>query len=570
MRSDTLRNCFLTLVVFAIVETAGAQVMTPTTITDSNRMGNLPFSTSVGTTVEHVDLASGALQVSIPLFSTPGRGLSTGMVLYYTSNIYNVATFYDGEGDITTQQWAAQVGSGWSDNSPASTTSDIQVTCRSQSGNGAPAIAEYINSLIYTDEFHTQHSFTAQDAAGSSICQNPADSGPDTGAAGMWATDTSHIFSSSGAGFAADTNVEMDANGNYVSLPYGPFSGNSIDTLGRNAYTVSSTSNSQGFVTSTYTVSDSNGSTQNYTLHWTTIAISTSFGISAQEDNSVTYQPAPSLNVISEIDLPNGQKYTFGYEPGYGLLNQITLPDGAVIQYVYSNYVDTSDLYNTGTRRYVSSRTETINGNSATWSINLPNSQGNNVSSKTSTVTFPDAASHQATITAQSGAVADMKVYSGSAGGTPLREYQIQYAVDTNPLFDSCYSQWGQGQMPQAQAAGTRPIQVTTILENGSASVKKYTYDSFSYSLHSRHCNIATAATTYTGSRGNILEEDDYDWAPIGTLGPLLKKTTHTYFHTTASNASAYITVKVCRQDFIDKRFQWRRHFDGANELYVR
>jgi RHS repeat-associated protein len=532
--------------VLCIGRLAAAQVMTPTTITDSNRMGNLPFSTSVGTTVEHVDLASGALTVSIPLFSKPGRGLSTGMVLYYSSNIYNVATFYDGEGDVTAQQWAAQVGSGWSDNSPAYSTSYVQVQCRVQLEYGAPTIASYITNLIYTDEFHIQHSMTAQDGGDSTPCQNPSDSGPDIGAAGMWSPDTTHIIDSSGASFATDTNIKMDVNGNYVSLPYTPFYGNSYDTSGRSAYTVSSTSNSLGLVTSTYSVHDSSGTSQNYTVHWTNVSVSTSFGLSAQEDNDVTYELAPTLNVISEIDLPNGQKYTFGYESGYGLLNQITLPDGGTIQYVYSNYVDTSDLYNTGTRRYVSSRTETINGASATWTINLPNNQGNNISSKTSTVTFPDAASHQATITAQNGSVTDMKVYSGSVGGTPLREYQIQYATDPNPLRDTtCYYEWGQGEAPQTQDAGVRPTQVTTILETGMASVKKYTYDSFSYAIHSAHCNITTAATTYTASRGNIVEEDDYDWAASGTLGTLLRKTTHSYLNTTASNASAYVAANI-------------------------
>ena len=524
---------------------ASGQTMTPTTITDSNRMGKLPFSTTIGTTVEHVDLASGALNVDIPLFSVPGRGLSTGASLHYSSNIYNVAILYDGEGDITTQEWAAQVGSGWSDNSPAYTTSYIQVTCLAQGRNGAPNVASYISQFLYTDTSHVQHALASQSGGGTAPCQNPGDAGPDTGAAGMWSPAVSQVLDPSGTGFVTSTSVETDANGNYVTLPAFPFGG-CTDTFGRSACSGSSTRNPDGsFATVTYNLYDSTGTQRSYVLHWIEVPISTSFGTGPQEDNSTTYQPAPTLNVISEIDLPNGQKYTFSYESGYGLLNQITLPDGGTVQYVYSNYTDTSDIYNTGTRRYVSARTETIGGTSSTWNISIPNNQGNNVSAKTSTVTFPDAAHHQAVVTAQNGAVSDMKVYAGSVGGTPLREYQVQYASDANPLRDTCYSEWGQGEIPQAQAVGVRPTQITTILENGLASVKAFTYDSFSYAIHSSHCNTAKAATNYTTSRGDILEEDDYDWAQSDTLGTLLRKITHTYLHTTASNASAYVAANI-------------------------
>ena len=44
-----------------------AQDETPTKVNVQNRAGDLPFSTSVGTEVEHVDLASGDLVVHIPI-----------------------------------------------------------------------------------------------------------------------------------------------------------------------------------------------------------------------------------------------------------------------------------------------------------------------------------------------------------------------------------------------------------------------------------------------------------------------------------------------------------------------
>jgi RHS repeat-associated protein len=42
-----------------------------------------------------------------------------------------------------------------------------------------------------------------------------------------------------------------------------------------------------------------------------------------------------ALPVINEIDLPNGQKYTFQYESVYGKVEKITFPDGGYVRYVW-------------------------------------------------------------------------------------------------------------------------------------------------------------------------------------------------------------------------------------------
>jgi hypothetical protein len=57
------------------VATALAQYETPTAVTDQNRTGPLPYSTSIGSDVEEVDIASGNLAVTIPILSLPGRGM---------------------------------------------------------------------------------------------------------------------------------------------------------------------------------------------------------------------------------------------------------------------------------------------------------------------------------------------------------------------------------------------------------------------------------------------------------------------------------------------------------------
>jgi hypothetical protein len=39
------------------------------------------------------------------------------------------------------------------------------------------------------------------------------------------------------------------------------------------------------------------------------------------------------MSVVSEIDLPNGQKYTFSYGGTWGRLTQVTFPDGGYVRY---------------------------------------------------------------------------------------------------------------------------------------------------------------------------------------------------------------------------------------------
>ena len=39
---------------------------------------------------------------------------------------------------------------------------------------------------------------------------------------------------------------------------------------------------------------------------------------------------------ISDIDLPNGQTYTFAYDDPYGMVSRITFPDGGYVNYTWA------------------------------------------------------------------------------------------------------------------------------------------------------------------------------------------------------------------------------------------
>jgi RHS repeat-associated protein len=157
--------------------------------------------------------------------------------------------------------------------------------------------------------------------------------------------------------------------------------------------------------------------------------------------------------------------------------------------------------------------------------------------------------------------VSDAKIYSGSATGTPLREYQIAIGGDADPYADdACYNEAGNIVPPLvSQAVGTRISQIKTILEDGQTqSQKQYDYDSFTYVYHPNHCtyvlsgNDSNVAVTYTTSRGNVTEIRDYDWGS-GAPGPLIRKTDNVYGKNTDPNyLSRNIVDKITQQTIYD------------------
>jgi len=52
-----------------------------------------------------------------------------------------------------------------------------------------------------------------------------------------------------------------------------------------------------------------------------------------------------SMSVVSEIDLPNGQKYSFSYGDAWGRLDKITFPDGGYVRYVWGSNVSSLGTY---------------------------------------------------------------------------------------------------------------------------------------------------------------------------------------------------------------------------------
>jgi len=130
--------------------------------------------------------------------------------------------------------------------------------------------------------------------------------------------------------FAVAAN-NTDRNGNQITVNS---SGQFFDTLSSTVPVLTVSGSSP--MTFTYTAPS--GANASYTMKYTAYTVKTNFGC----PNISEYGPT-SNNLVSEIDLPDGSKYTFTYEPtpGYagdvtGRLYQVTLPTGGQITYTYS------------------------------------------------------------------------------------------------------------------------------------------------------------------------------------------------------------------------------------------
>jgi RHS repeat-associated protein len=141
-----------------------------------------------------------------------------------------------------------------------------------------------------------------------------------------------------------------DRNGNQITLsgpnnPIAPMqAGSYIDTLRRNVVSWTGIGSSTGDQLSVA------GLSGNIVVRWTTATItlpSQSHWVSgAPFANSCTENSnsgGTQIKVVSEIDLPNGTKYTFAY--GGSGLTKITFPEGGYVRYVWGTYANSQGTY---------------------------------------------------------------------------------------------------------------------------------------------------------------------------------------------------------------------------------
>ncbi len=482
-------------------------------------------STFAGGDIDTVNLQNGNLHVVIPIYVDKQRGGKTlrweliydspTWIKKFTPNncgqkVCNpIGWFSVGPDNLYIANWRLAGPQNWG---VSNIWSDL--TCPS---TNLPYVA--VVNWSVTDPQGTQHMLPLRQEPDGN-CEGQALKGP--------ALDGSGIFYDSQAqiiylkdGTQISSSEIRDANGNLYTFA------NNQDANGRTpvvtingpntTYTSPLGKKLTGYPSyTTYTVSDSGGNPQVYTVTYEAIDETSSLcNVPNKGLLSCTEYSGVSL-VISSITLPDDRAYTFTYNNNSpGEIASITLPTGAVVSYTYGIYYQllTSTLKgdpgNVVGGPAVSSRTVTHDGTSQTWSYGIglagpttvTDPVGNVATHTFSTILAPGYSEFPSTNEYEVSAT-----YANSSG-TVLRNVATSYTAEFSNVYD----------LP----VNVRPISITTTLDNGQVMQTQTDYETFTFP-DSYGSEVAT--------RLNPTEQRIYDYRS-GSPGSLLKKIDYTYLH---------------------------------------
>jgi RHS repeat-associated protein len=417
--------------------------------------GNPTFSTQIPIENGFINVNNGDIHIEIPLATHAQRGsLQLNERLVYDSRIWKIiqnGSSYSWQPTNVPNSmggWAfySGIGSG----TVSYSTYESSVSCY---GTIPYYVYWYFN---WTDPQGTQHAFPGVETqyynSGSvppnctqsnvGISNYPTSGGYASDGSGYYASVSNFtnvvIYDSQGNQYNPSiiennpppTTAEIsDSNGNYWSQDS---NGNLIDTLGRTPVLVSKSGN-----LIYYDVLGVNGARERYTVTTETVSYNTDF---LQSD--VT-EAAGSFTAIQSIELPNGTSYSFSYDTGtgsgnYGELASVTLPTGGVIQYGYTNFLDSFQNQN----RWVHTRLK--DGGTTTFTPTIISQcSGSTPCEEKTTVTSPAGNDTVYTFTLDPSSINNasswntgIDAYQGSStsGGTKLKSVNTAYTYASYSL----------------------------------------------------------------------------------------------------------------------------------------
>lgn len=340
---------------------------------------------------ETIDPSTGSVNLHIAFPVENSRGLTLPLSLSYsTSGLFVLTNGQPGQEilapPITNPYFG--VSGGWGYTYPRSTYS---ATDNSKYGSDG--------TYEGTEETYTSYIFVAPDGTSHNLglgwqCLIPASGNPSCPELSTGGSSLSELLAFPDSGYTAgftppyslpqtlgnyqvfDTNgttYSFNATGAY-STRAGPGGYIPYEIEDRNGNTIYPTVTSNGASTPTYTITfpDTAGRTGysisgteqpgsydtvtvgglTYKVYWTTTSANysvpgySSVGSFGQACAATNFAASASgtITVISKIELPNGQYYSFTYGNNpYGLLSEIRYPDGGWVQYTY-RMSDTNDL----------------------------------------------------------------------------------------------------------------------------------------------------------------------------------------------------------------------------------
>jgi hypothetical protein len=471
-----------------------------------------PFGTFQNGTVDSVNLQNLNVAFGIPVVSHPGRGLDFQFALAYNSRVFHKTSG-------SSPAWS--FSDGWATDGPSGSVSSQRTSWPCFQ---IPSLTGTTN-FVFVDPSGTSHPFNVQRFPSNPCGANNVLTGYAKDGSGYFIDITGQtiVRAPDGTRFNMTKTNNFDANQNLVSTT-NPIitdpNGNSIssttyyqnsgtpnvtigetdwtDTLGQIALRIVSLANGPNGLISEidYNRLAVDGTYQTVAVKYQFVTVQTNFGCSGVAESSGT-----NVRVVSEIDLPNRQKFSFAYEPTPGTagavtgrIQTITLPSGGTITYQYpgaNGGVNCSDGSTLALTRIVND-----GATAATWNYSrVPNG----TSGGTTTITAPklpyDAAGNQTVVTFDTnGHETNRQTYQGTASGTPLLTMSTSWASNNTPSAK------------------------TAILEDGSTQ--------------------SQVETTYD-TNGNLQVMKEHDFGQ-GAPGPILRTTTFQYL-----NLSAYTGLNI-------------------------
>jgi RHS repeat-associated protein len=363
MMRNMLRLRFFSLIYLALASTAALSQNSQGYLND---IGGTPYGVNIPVENGFINVSNGNLHLEFPLATHPQRGaLRLSEKLVYDSRIWMFSPF----GSHGSYHW-------WPYNVNAAGGSNTSGGWRFVKGNEIGSISyqfvssqtsicnpddnqqvsDYVEQILWIDPNGTTHPFSAyinyhndQCANFSSQTLNP---GPAADGSGYSASDDGSgnpvITDSSGSQVYPQV---IDRYGNFWSTDG---NGNLVDDTGRTPVIATQNGNVTYYdVLAPNGPINNNGTRVRYAVTSASVPVATDF----QQSNVYEWNPSVQyLTPVQSISLPDGSQYTFSYD-GYGGLSSVTLPTGGVVQYGYTNFVDSSNTAN----RWLSSRTQGSN-----------------------------------------------------------------------------------------------------------------------------------------------------------------------------------------------------------------
>ena len=495
-------------------------------------MGMNPQATYHGGDFDSVDMASGRLNLNIPLVvdhSQRGELNFNYSVIYTSTGTWNKVLINLNTGNIQPPKYGvsspAFITKGWLWSAFTHTVTNPN--------SGYRDVAAWVPEDGANNGMMHPLSFYAYSPGGQQVNRETLD--------GSGISVGSFLANKEGIQFYAPTSgpyqmIAEDTNGNEMGINGSV----TTDTMGRAWTTKTGLSDVTGCPTGgpvaptssmTWTIpgpANINGGVRNFKFCYSAYNVQTNL----TQTGYTLGQYKANLDLMTGVVLPDGTTWRFDYDNNsYADLIAVYPPTGGYVSYTWSTMPDMGMCFNNDMGvglRTVASRTVNDGSKSFQWTYKFG-------SSIVPTVTDPLDNDTVYTGDGCSESIYKIQDYSGPAAtGTLLKTVNNTYFVLPNPYLDD----QGIGGATPRLLDGT-----TTVWPNGQQSQVKMTYDS-GFWIHDNNPD-AIPPVNYTSSYGLVTSESHSDYGS-GAPGPVLSATnTIPVALSNASNASSYVSANL-------------------------